>query len=123
MSKKNSLSIEESFFEEYNFPKLSYAMKQHLRNKHHNRFKRKRDRFFKRKEVIKSLVYQSKVDVIKRTIKKKGNGRLHKIKGQTLPSMINTNSACTKSWTRVGYGKDKPLKEGMKHSIIFGILT
>lgn len=97
MSKKNNLSIEESFFEEHELPKLSYAMKRHLKNKHYSRFKRKRDRVFKRKEVIKSLVYQSKVDAIKKTIKKKGNGKFHKIKGQTLPSMIDTNSACTKS--------------------------
>lgn len=97
MSKKNNLSIEESFFEEHKLPKLSYVMKRHLKNKHYSRFKRKRDRVFKRKEVIKSLVYQSKVDAIKKTIKKKGNGKIHKIKGQTLPSMIDTNSACTKS--------------------------
>lgn len=123
MSKKNNLSIEEAFLEEYNLPKLSRAMKQHLRNKYHSRFKRKKDKVFKRKEVIKSLVYQSKVDAIKKTMRKKGSGKFYKIKGQTLPSMVNTNSACTKSWTRVGYGKNKPLKEGMKHSIIFGILT
>lgn len=123
MKKRSNLLIEEAFLEEYNLPRLSHAMKQHLRNKHHSRFKRKRDRIFKKKEAIKSLVYQSKVDAIQKTMKQKGSGKLHKVKGQILPSMVDTNSTCTKSWTRVGYGKDKPLKEGMKHSIIFGILT
>lgn len=91
----------------------------HYHSKEHTRFKRKMDKEFKRKEAIKTLKYQERVDKIKKTIKKKGRGKYVKIKGEILPSWIDTNSRCSKSWTYVGYGKEKPLKEGFKHSIIF----
>lgn len=91
----------------------------HARSKNHTRFKRKHDEKFKKREMIKHAKYQKKVDYVINGWKKKGRGKEKKIKGQTLPSMISTNNKCTKSWKYIGYGKKKPLKEGLKHSAIF----
>lgn len=41
-------------------------------SKSHTRFRRRMDKKFKRKEVIKYFKYQERVDGIKETMKKKG---------------------------------------------------
>lgn len=93
----------------------------HCKKKVHSRFKRTVNQNFKEKEVIKNAKYQKIADRYKRSMSKKGMGRYKKIKGQVLPKPLDTNSRCVKSWTHVGYGKDKPLKEGFKLYCIFDI--
>lgn len=93
----------------------------HCKKKVHSRFKREMDQKFKRKEVIKTSRYQKIADGYKKTISKKGVGKYKKIKGQIHPKLLNANSRCIKSWTHIGYGKDKPLKEGIKLYCIYDI--
>ena len=73
----------------------------------------------KANEKLRNYGYQRNIDHYKRNLKKKGNGRAHKEKGQTMPTMLCSNSRCAKSWKHLN---GNPMRgESMKVAIIFSI--
>lgn len=94
---------------------------QHMTRKSNAGIKRQLDRKFKTRERVKTAKYQKICDDYKRRLSKKGIGRAMKVKGVTMPTAMPCNDKTTKSWTRVGYGENKPLREGFKHGIIYAI--
>lgn len=59
-------------------------------NTSHQRFKRRNKRLHKQMELRKTENWQKTLDEFKRNIKKKGVGRVYKIKGQKLKSYWDT---------------------------------
>lgn len=100
---------------------MTQLMRKHVRNKKSHQHNRKMNKMYKEKEYIKTAKYQSIADGYKKSMSKKGKGKMKKIKGQTLPTPIAANDASVKSWSKIGYGENRPLKEGFKLFAIYDI--
>jgi len=81
--------------------------------------KREMDAKYKERERIKNASYQKMCDQYKRRMRRKGNGRKKKVKGEVLPTSLPCNDSATKSWRCIGYGQMAPLHEGFKHFAIW----
>ena len=94
---------------------MTYEEKCSERERHrkHRRNNAKR----KDNERLRTAAYQRTIDSYKRTLKRKGKGKAHKEKGQTMPTLLNGNSKCYKSWKHLN---GAPMREeSMKVAIIF----
>lgn len=92
---------------------------QHLRKKRWHRQKRRNAAKHKEDERLRTASYQRKIDLIAKNLKRKGSGRAHKVKGETMPSLFPANSNCAKSWAHLN---GKPMrKESMKVAIIWSL--
>lgn len=90
---------------------------QFLAKKRHRRQKRRIDALCKENERLRTANYQGLVDYIAKSKRKKGDGRAHKIKGETMPTMLCANSRSAKSWKHLN---GKPMRgESMKVAIIW----
>lgn len=71
----------------------------------------------KERERLRTASIQRTVDKYQRAMKHKGKGRAHKVKGETMPTMLCANSRCPKSWKHFG---GKPMRgESMKVAVIW----
>ena len=92
---------------------------QHAANKNRNMNRRKADIQNKAREAIRHARYQKTCDQYKRRLSKKGAGQAKKVKGRVLSTGIPCNDRTTKSWQRIGYGRNNPIPEGFKHFAIY----
>lgn len=87
------------------------------REKHIKR--RKSNAKAKANEKLRTYSYQRKIDSYQRTMKRKGDGRAHKEKGKTMPTILCSNNRCSKSWKHLN---GEPMRgECMKVAIIFAL--
>lgn len=85
-----------------------------LRRRH-----RKANANHKATDRLRCANYQRIIDKIERSEKRKANGRAHKVKGETMPTLLCANSHCHKSWKHFG---GKPMRgESMKVAIIWNL--
>ena len=63
--------------------------------------------------------YQRKIDRYEKLYKRKADGRAHKVKGETMPTLLCANSHYAKSWKHLN---GKPMRgESMKVAIIWDL--
>lgn len=94
---------------------MTHAKKLAEKNRH--RKHRKANAHHKANDRLRCANYQGKMDCIAKTMKRKANGRAHKIKGETMPTLLCANNHCPKSWKHFG---GKPMRgESMKVAIIW----
>lgn len=111
MSKATRLTIND-------FNSLEDWMKYSNSQKNHGRFRYEVKVSHKDTERIKTMSYQKIVDSYKRNLRKKGIGKSHKIKGETMPTMLTRNSKCAKGWSNLNGMQEK---ESFKFFCIFAI--
>lgn len=93
------------------------TLSQHLYEKGRHRFHRKHNAIHKANERLRCNNYQRTIDSISKDMKTKANGLAHKIKGETMPTMLCANSRCAKSWKHLN---GSPIRgESMKVAIIW----
>lgn len=80
---------------------------------------RKENALHKENERLRCASYQKAIDSFKKSMKRKGDGRAHKVKGETMPTLIASNTHTSKSWRHLN---GIPMRgESMKVAIIFSI--
>lgn len=90
---------------------------EHLSKKSWHRKKRKYDAKYKENERLRCASYQRKLDTIARSKRKKGKGRVYKVKGEVMPTLLCANNRCPKTWKHLN---GTPLRgESMKVAIIW----
>lgn len=81
------------------------------------RKRRKASAKAKENERLRTANIQRTFDKLQRAMKHKGKGRAHKVKGETMPTMLCANSHCAKSWKHLN---GKPMRgESMKVAVIW----
>ena len=98
---------------------MTHAKKLAEKNRH--RKHRKAKAHHKETDRLRCANYQGLADKIERTKKHKADGRAHKVKGETMPTMFCANSKHAKNWKHFnGNRGGKPMRgESMKVSIIW----
>lgn len=85
-----------------------------LRRRH-----RKANADHKATDRLRCATYQRTIDTHAKTMKRKANGRAHKVKGEIMPTMLCANSRCSKSWKHLN---GKPMRgESMRMAIIWDL--
>ena len=87
---------------------------QKLYEKSRHRFHRKHNAMEKENERLRCNNYQRKIDIISKSMRTKGNGLAHKIKGETMPTMLCANNRCAKSWKHLMRGESMKVGAYMK---------
>ena len=96
---------------------MTHAKQLYIKRRHCKRYWSKLAH--KETDRLRCANYQRKLDLIAKDMKRKGNGRVHKIKGQTMPTMLCANSRCSKRWKHLN---GKPMRgESMKVAIIWDL--
>lgn len=71
----------------------------------------------KSNERLRTASYQRTIDSFKKNWKRKGDGKAHKEKGKTMPTLLCSNTRCPKTWKHLN---GNPMRgESMKVAIIF----
>lgn len=87
------------------------------RERHRNHYKS--NKRHKESDRLRCHNYQRKIDAIKKSRKRKADGRAHKVKGEVMPTQLCANSHTAKSWKHFG---GKPMRgESMKVRIIWDL--
>lgn len=85
--------------------------------KYRHRKHRKANANNKATDRLRCNNYQRKLDTIAKTRKRKADGRAHKVKGETMPTLLCANSRCAKGWKHLN---GNPMRgESMKVAIIW----
>lgn len=93
------------------------TFKQRQMQKEKAKVRRQMDIKHKPNERLRTASYQRTIDSFKKALKRKGDGRAHKEKGQTMPTLIASNTHCPKTWKHLN---GNPMRgESMKVAIIF----
>lgn len=95
------------------------TLHQHFNKKARHRRHRAGNAKAKENERLRCATYQHKLDLIAKSMRKKGHGQAVKVKGETMPTMLCANSRSSKSWKHLN---GNPMRgESMKVAIIFGL--
>jgi hypothetical protein len=96
---------------------MTHNAKLYEKAKHRKR--RKASAKAKENERLRTASYQRCLDAMAKATKRKGKGRAHKVKGETMPTLLCANSRCAKGWKHLN---GNPMRgESMKVSIIWNI--
>lgn len=88
-----------------------------FREQTRHRKHRKANAKSKANERLRCANYQRKLDMIANAKRKKADGRAHKVKGETMPTLLCANSRCSKSWKHLN---GNPMRgESLKVAIIW----
>ena len=93
------------------------TLEQRLYECRKHRKHRKANAKAKENERLRCANYQRKLDIIAKSKRKKAEGRAHKIKGETMPTLLCANSRCPKGWKHLN--GDPMRGESMKVAIIW----
>ena len=93
------------------------TLRNKLREQCRHRKHRKANAVNKANDRLRCNNYQHKLDAIARSKRKKAEGRAHKVKGETMPTLLCANNHCPKSWKHLN---GNPMRgESMKVAIIW----
>ena len=94
---------------------MTYEKKLYEKSRH--RKHRKANAINKATDRLRCNNYQRKLDTIAKSKRKKAEGRAHKVKGETMPTLLCANSRSAKTWKHLN---GNPMRgESMKVAVIW----